>query len=68
MPGRQLQAPRLWSRVVALVVDCTAALALALLAALAGSVPGGLVEPVWTPLRDVAYLVGGIGMGGALPG
>jgi hypothetical protein len=53
---------------VALVVDWTATLALALLAALAGSAPGGLLERVRSPLRDVAYVLGSIGVAGALPG
>jgi hypothetical protein len=49
---------------VALVVDWTGAL----VAALAGSARGGPVEPVWAPLRDLAYLFGWTGMVGALPG
>jgi hypothetical protein len=72
MTGQQVQVARLWARVVALVVDWTAALALALRAALAGSALGGPVEQVWAPLREGAYLVGGIGTGrsraGRLPG
>ncbi len=41
---------------------------MALLAALAGSALGGLMEPVWALLRDVAYVVGWTGMVGTLPG
>jgi hypothetical protein len=40
-----------------------AAPGLAVPVAWAGSAPGALMEQVWAPLRDAAYLVGGIGMG-----
>jgi hypothetical protein len=61
MTGHRLQAARLWARVVALAVDWTAALAPT--AALAGSALGGLVDQVWAPLREGAYLVAWTGLG-----
>jgi hypothetical protein len=60
------EAPPPWGEWWRWWVDWTATLALP--AASAGSALGGLVEPVSASLRDVAHLVGRVGMVGALPG